>query len=254
MDLLEEQDVFAVEDLARRFDVSTQTIRRDLRAMEVQGLLRRTYGGAVARGAAHSLEHSFRSREEERKPQKEAIARAALARLVPGQTVMFDASTTVLYLARLLPSDFEGTAVINALPVGLELSRRHRLNVTFIGGTLRHTSLSFAGPLAEATLQRLFVDCAVISARGFSATHGLTEANPFEARLKELVVANAGRVLALVDSSKLGRASMMHFARVERVTTLITDSEAAQKEVDAIQACGVEVIVADPHAIALKMG
>ncbi|HVA89048.1 MAG TPA: DeoR family transcriptional regulator, partial [Chloroflexota bacterium] len=78
IDLLEEQDVFAVEDLSRRFAVSTQTIRRDLRAMEVQGLLRRTYGGAVTRGAPNSLEQNFLSRAEERRSEKEAIALATL--------------------------------------------------------------------------------------------------------------------------------------------------------------------------------
>ncbi|HVC79245.1 MAG TPA: DeoR/GlpR family DNA-binding transcription regulator [Chloroflexota bacterium] len=254
IDLLEEQDVFAVDDLARRFNVSTQTIRRDLRAMETQGLLRRTYGGAVTRGATHSLEHTFFSRAEERRSEKEAIALAALPLLSPGQTIMFDASSTVLHLARHLPPDFEATAVINSLPIGLELGKRPRLNVTFLGGTMRHTSLSFAGPLAEATMHRLFVDCAVLSARGCSASHGLTEANPYEARLKELIVANAARVIAVVDSSKLGRAALMHFAPLDRVDTLVTDYDADPLILDSLRAHGMTIVVAEPLEPNAKTG
>jgi DeoR/GlpR family transcriptional regulator of sugar metabolism len=253
IDLLEEQDVFSVDALARRFAVSGQTIRRDLQSLEDQGLLRRTYGGAVARSGEHGPELAFHTREEAYRPQKEAIAHAALAFVDRGQTIMFDASSTVLHLARLLPLDFQGTAVVNALPIGYELGRRHDINVTFLGGTLRHTSLSFAGPLAEATLRRLFVDTAVISAKGCSAVHGLTEANPYEAQLKELVVAKSSRVIALIDSSKLGKTALVQFAPVSCARILITDWEADLEAVDALRQCGVEVVVAEPPAAELKI-
>jgi DeoR family transcriptional regulator, fructose operon transcriptional repressor len=254
IDLLDEQDVFSVDVLARRFAVSGQTIRRDLQALEEQGLLRRTYGGAVSRSTENSAELAFHTREEANRPQKEAIARAALALIECGQTVMFDASSTVLHLARLLPLDFEGTAVVNALPIGYELSRRQNINLTFLGGSLRHTSLSFAGPLAEATLRRLFVDTAVISAKGCSAVHGFTEANPFEAQLKELVVAKSSRVIALIDSSKLGRAAMVQFAPANCARVLVTDWGADPESIDALRQCGVEVVIADLPSADLKTG
>lgn len=246
IDLLEEQEVFSVDDLSRRFAVTPQTVRRDLRALEAQGLLRRAYGGAVARTAEHSLESNFRSREEVHRPQKEAIARAAVGLLVPGQAVLFDGSTTVLQLARVLPMDFEGTSVVNALPIAFELSRRPRLNVTFLGGTLRHTSLSFAGPLAETVLRKLYVDCVVLSARGCSLAQGLTEANPYEAQLKEIMVANTTRVILLVDSSKLGRAALLRFAPLSAVHTLVTDAGAAPETLEELSSTGVAIIVADP--------
>jgi DeoR family fructose operon transcriptional repressor len=254
IDLLGEQDVFSVEALARRFAVSTQTVRRDLRALEAQGLLRRTYGGAITRGNEPAPERAFHTRLDENGQLKEEIARAALHLLQPDQTIMFDASSTVLHLARLLPMDFTGTAVVNALPIAMELSRRSGLNVTFLGGTLRHTSLSFAGPLAEATLRRLFVDTAVISARGYSVAHGVTEANPYEAQLKELVVAKSQQVIALIDASKLGKAALMQVAPVDCVRVLVTDHSADPETVAAIRQCGVEVIVAPVPSEQLKTG
>lgn len=245
IDLLEEQDVFSVEALSRRFGVSAQTIRRDLQALEEGGMVRRTHGGAVARSGPSSHEFAFHTRAETNKPQKESIARAALPLVEQGYTVMFDASSTVLHLARLLPMDFEGTAVVNALPIGYELSRRARMNVTALGGTLRHTSLSFVGPLAEATLRKLFVDTAIISAKGCSAIHGLTEANPFEAQLKELVVAKSRKVIALIDSSKLGRVALVQFAPANGIHTVITDYDADPEMVDALRQCGLEVVVTE---------
>ncbi len=246
--LLTENSVLTVEDLAQRFDVSTQTIRRDFQDLERRGLLTRSYGGAVARSADTrgplSREGAFGVREGERAAQKEAIARCALALVVPGSTVILDASTTVLALARLLPPDIELTAIVNALPVAMELARRLNVATTTLGGTLRQTSLSCSGPIAEATLRRLFADTAFISARGLSPERGLTEANPGEAALKEIMLANATRVVALVDSSKLGRAALNFFAPVARLDVLVTDDRADSVLIDLLRAGGTEVRVA----------
>ena len=243
--LLDENSILTVEDLARRFHVSTQTIRRDFQDLERRGLITRSYGGAVARSTAPlSREGAFGAREGERAAQKEAIARHALALVVPGSTVILDASTTVLALARLLPREIALTAIVNALPVVMELSRRPNVTTMTLGGTLRQTSLSCIGPIAEAALRRLFADTAFISARGLSLGRGLTEANPAEAALKEIMLANATRVVALVDSSKLGRAALSFFAPVARLDVLVTDDGADSVLLDLLRAGGTEVRVA----------
>jgi len=245
--LLDETSILTVEDLARRFDVSTQTIRRDFQDLEQRGLITRSYGAAVARAADPlSREGAFGQREVERAPQKEAIARCALDLVVPGSAVIFDASTTVLALARLLPPDIELTAIVNALPVATELGRRPNISTTALGGTMRHTSLSCGGPIAEATMRRLFADTAFISARGLSLQRGLTEANPAESALKEIMLANAARVVALVDSSKLGRTALSLFAPLERVDALVTDDEADPVILGRLREAGLEVYVASP--------
>jgi DeoR/GlpR family transcriptional regulator of sugar metabolism len=244
-DLLEENPVLAVEDLALRFAVSSQTIRRDFQYLESRGLVTRTYGGAVARSDDPlSREHAFVARQMERGAQKQAIGAAACALVQPGSTVIMDASTSVLQLARLLPLDIELSAIVYSLPIGLELGRRPDVAVTALGGTLRHTSLSFAGPIAEANLRRLFADTALISARGLALDRGLTEANPYESAIKELVVANASRVVALIDSSKLGRSALSLFAPVAAVDVLVTDDGADATLLDQVRERGVEVIVA----------
>jgi len=245
--LLDENAILTVEDLARCFDVSTQTIRRDFQDLERRGLITRSYGAAVARAASPlSREGAFGAREVDRAAEKEAIARRALALVVPGSAVIFDASTTALALARLLPLDIELTAIVNALPVATELSRRPNVSTTMLGGTMRLTSLSCGGPIAEATMRRLFADTAFISARGLSLRRGLTEANPAESALKEIMMANATRVVALVDSSKLGRTALSLFAPLERVDTLVTDDGADPATLDRLRETGLEIHVAPP--------
>jgi DeoR family fructose operon transcriptional repressor len=164
--------------------------------------------------------------------------------VVPGSTVMMDASTSVLALAQRLPRDAELHAIVNALPIGSELTSRSGVTTTLIGGTLRPTSLSASGPLAETMLRRLFADTAFISARGLSLERGLTEANPAESALKEIMIANATRVVALVDSSKLGRTALSFFGPVTDLDVVVTDEEADPRLLRGLSERGIDVRVA----------
>ncbi len=244
-ELLRQNPVLTVDELVRKFGVSAQTMRRDFQYLAQRGLLTRTHGGAVARAPeALGFEGVFALRIAQRAAQKAAIARSALDLIVPGSTVMLDASTSVLALAQRLPRDVELHAIVNALPIGTELSTRSRIATTMIGGTVRPTSLSAAGPLAELTLRRLFADTAFISARGVSLERGLTEANPAESALKEIMIAHATRVVVLVDSSKLERTALSYFGPVTAAHVIVTDDEADAGLVRALRDRGIDVRVA----------
>jgi DeoR/GlpR family transcriptional regulator of sugar metabolism len=242
--LLRENPVLTVDELVRRFGVSAQTMRRDFQHLAERGLLTRTHGGAVARaGEALGFEGTFKLRMAERAAQKAAIARAALPLVTPGSTVMMDASTSVLALAVRLPRDAEIHAIVNALPIGSELSARPNVTTTIVGGTLRSTSLSASGPLAETMLRRLFADTAFISARGLSIERGLTEASPAESALKEIMIANATRVVALVDSSKFGRTALSFFAGIGALDVVVTDDAADPALLRGLRERGIDVRV-----------
>jgi DeoR/GlpR family transcriptional regulator of sugar metabolism len=246
-ELVRQDPIVTVEDLARRFSVSAQTVRRDFQFLEERGLLTRTYGGAVTRAddVLHlSLERAFRAREREHAAEKRAMACVAAELVEPLSTVILDASTSVLQLARALPLDIELTAIVNALPIAQELTRRRNVSLTTIGGAMRETSFSFTGPISEATLRRLFADTAFISARGLALQRGLTEANPLEGALKEIMIANSTRVVAMVDSSKLGRSALTLFAPLSAVDILVTDDGADETIVEEVRAAGVEVRIA----------
>jgi DeoR/GlpR family transcriptional regulator of sugar metabolism len=244
-ELLRDNPVLTVDELVRRFGVSAQTMRRDFQYLADRGLVTRTHGGAVAREAeALGFEGTFKLRTAQRAQQKAAIAREALGLVVPGSTVMLDASTSVLALAQRLPREFELHAIVNALPIASELGGRPGVTTTVIGGTLRTTSLSAAGPLAETMLRRLFADTAFISARGLALERGLTEANPSESALKEIMIANATRVVALVDSSKFERTALSFFAPVTALDVVVTDDDVDPRMVRGLRERGIDVRVA----------
>lgn len=244
-ELLTANPVLTVEELALRFGVSAQTMRRDFQFLAERGVVTRTHGGAVARAReALGFEGAFKMRSAQQAAQKAAIAQAALSLVTPGATVMLDASTSVLALAQRLPRDIDLHAIVTALPIGSELSLRPNVTTTMIGGTLRRTSLSASGPLAESMLRRLFADVAFISARGVSIERGLTEANPAESALKAIMIANATRIVALVDSSKLERTALSLFAPVSALDVVVTDADADARFVRALRERGVDVRVA----------
>lgn len=254
-ELLKQNPVLTVDELVRRFGVSAQTMRRDFHYLAERGLLTRTHGGAVARGSdALGFESAFKLRMAERAAQKSAIAALALTLVTPGSTVMMDASTSVLALAQRLPLDAELHAIVNALPIGSELSTRAGVTTTVIGGTLRPTSLSASGPLAESMLRRLFADTAFISARGLSIERGLTEANPAESALKEIMIANATRVVALIDSAKFGRTALSFFAPVSALDVVVTDGEADTHVLRELREREIEVRIAPTPRVRIERG
>lgn len=242
--LLARSEVVTLDDLARRFGVSTQTIRRDLARFERQGLARRTYGGAITRQALDLSEPAFVSREQTQAAQKRAIGAVAAAFLQPGTAVFLDASTTALMLARLFPDDWTGEVVVTSLPAAMELSSRPGIRLMVVGGEFRHSSRSFGGPLAEDTLRNLCVGTAFLSARAVHPRRGLTEAHIGEAALKRIIMANADRSVLLADSTKLGLTASHRFGDLADVDTLITDSAAPADIVGKLRACGPDVIIA----------
>ena len=243
-ELLASADAVALDDLARRFGVSTQTVRRDLALLERQGLVRRTYGGAVTRAALDLSEPAFVARESVHAAEKRLIAQATLGLLAPGDSLFLDASTTALALARLLPDDWSGDVVATSLPVATEMARRPGVRLVLVGGEFRHSSRSFSGPLAQELLGRLYVRTACVSARGIHPQRGLSEAHAGEAALKRIVLGHAERLLVLADSSKLGVTATHAVGPVDVIDTLITDSRADATLLDALRGSGVAVLLA----------
>lgn len=243
LELLERASAVQVEELSRQFEVSLVTIRKDLTDLESRGLLRRTHGGATP---AHKslFNPSFREKLHLRDAQKDAIARAALESIEDGDTLILDAGSTTLQLARKLRGRFQSLFVLtNSIPIALELSETP-FEVLVLGGQMRHHSMALIGPASAVVLEAYHADKAFIGATGVSLAQGYSTPNPFEAQTKSAMVRAADRVFALVDSSKLGRATLASFAPIEDVELLITDAEAPQDFLRGLEARGLAVVVA----------
>ncbi len=235
----------SVADLAQAYDVTTETVRRDLAVLDRAGLLRRVHGGAVPVRALHLVEPSVDERESTRAGHKHAIASAA-ADFIPqsGATVLFDAGTTTARVAALLPPDRELLIVTNSVPIAARLASLTSVSLQLLGGQVRGLTQATVGERAVGMLESLRVDIAFIGTNGISVRHGLSTPDPGEAAVKRAMVACANFVVVVADSSKIGREEFVSFAPIDRVDVLVTDSEITPEDRAALTEHGVDVVVA----------
>ena len=243
--LVMQQGRASVTELAQTYDVTTETVRRDLAVLDRAGVLRRVHGGAVPVRALHLVEPSVDERQSTRSSHKHAIARAA-AEFLPqsGATVLFDAGTTTARLAALLPADRDLLAVPNSVPIAARLAGLGSVALQLLGGRVRGLTQAAVGEQTVSTLESLRVDIAFIGANGISIRHGLSTPDPDEAAVKRAMVGCANFVVVVADSSKIGREEFVSFAAIDRVDVLVTDSEISGGDRTRIAEAGVEVIVA----------
>ncbi len=245
IELLESERRVRVEDLARRFDVSAVTIRKDLAELEARGVLQRTHGGAVP---AHKsrFNPSFIEKLELHAAEKRAIALAALEHIREGDALILDAGSTTLALARAMLGRFRHLTVItSSVPIALELARAG-WDLILTGGHLREHSLALIGPAAVNTLTDFHVDKAFLGATGVTLREGYSTPNPLDAQLKQAMMRAADESYVLADSSKLGRGVLANYARLEDIRLLITDARAPTDFIAGLQQRGVAYKLAQP--------
>jgi len=236
----------SVAELASQYDVTTETVRRDLAVLDRAGLVRRVHGGAVPVRALTVVEPGFDERTGTRADHKEAIARAA-AEYLPstGASSLFDAGTTTARLAGLLSPDSELTVVTNSVPIAARLAGFPAVTLQLLGGKVRGLTQAAVGEPALRALDQLRVDIAFIGTNGLSIRHGLSTPDPDEAAVKRAMVNCANYVVVLADSSKIGREEFVSFAPVDSVDVLVTDREVSAIDRTELANHGVEVVVAE---------
>jgi DeoR/GlpR family transcriptional regulator of sugar metabolism len=220
--LLSVEREVSVDEMARLLDVTASTIRRDLAQLTAQGLITRTYGGALG-STGRPAEPPLHQRAEESRAEKDAIARWAAAEIQDGETVILDAGTTVGRVAHHLRGRSGITVVTNGLTAVVELADADGIEVIVLGGVMRHISQGFVGPLSELTLTRLSADRAFLGADGLVADRGICEASTVQTRLKELMTARSRRTYVLADNRKIGHAPFNAWAPMPLPWTLVTD-------------------------------
>ncbi|MEC3916812.1 DeoR/GlpR family DNA-binding transcription regulator [Nocardia sp. CDC160] len=235
----------AVTDLAERYDVTAETVRRDLAVLDRMGLVRRVHGGAVPAAALTALELGTTEREGSRSPEKDRIAKAALDFLPPsGGSVLFDAGTTTARVAALLPADRELLAVTNSLPIATRLSAHPGAQVHLLGGRVRGLTQAAVGPQTLRALDELRVDVAFIGTNALTLGHGLSTPDVDEGAVKRAMIKTAHRVVVVTDSSKLGREDFVRFAAIEDIDVLITDDAGPATLRNELEQYGIEVLTA----------
>ena len=217
-----ERSAVAADELAREFDVSVETIRRDLRDLQRRGLLDRVYGGAT-RPAVRSSEGSFAARSTRHIEAKRAIARLAASLVEPGETIVIDVGTTALEVARALPAAFRGRVLTNSVPAALELSARDQVEIMLCGGQVRPGDAACSGAHAEAFFAEFYADRAFLGSGGVHPEAGLTDYYPAEVVVRRTIIAHTAACYVLADSSKLGAIAVHRVCPLDRITAVLTD-------------------------------
>lgn len=237
----------SVIDLAAQFDVTGETIRRDLAALERSGYVHRVHGGAVdpSLSTLTSGERPLTERIAERSEAKAAIGAAAQRFLPPaGSSVFFDAGTTTYQAARALADPRELTVVTNALGIAAALAGSPNVTLHLVGGRVRGITQASVGADAVAAVTRLRTSVAFMGTNGLTPGHGLSTPDPDEAAVKSAIVNGANRVVVLADSSKLGVEELVSFAPLADVDVVITDTDADVAALELLTEQGIEVVTA----------
>jgi DeoR family transcriptional regulator, fructose operon transcriptional repressor len=235
----------SVTQLAEAYDVTTETVRRDLAVLDKAGLVRRVHGGAVPARALHLVESGVGEREGTRAAHKDAIAAAAVEFVpISGGSVLLDAGTTTARIASQLPADRELVVVTNSVPIAARLASVPSVNLQLLGGRVRGLTRAAVGEQVLRVLDTLRVDMAFIGTNAISVRHGLSTPDADEAAVKRAMVQCANYVVVAADSSKIGREELVSFAPLDSVDTLITDSEISDDDRDELTRNGIEVVTA----------
>ncbi|GAA2130861.1 DeoR/GlpR family DNA-binding transcription regulator [Kitasatospora kazusensis] len=238
----------SLRELARVVQTSEVTVRRDVRALEAEGLLDRRHGGAVLPGG-FSREPGYPQKTHLAAAEKSAIADLAAGLVEEGDAVVVGAGTTTQELARRLARIPGLTVVTNSLLVAQALAHANRVEVVMTGGTLRGSNYALVGSGAEQSLHGLRVTKAFISGSGLTAERGLSTTNMLSASVDRALVQSATEVIVLADHTKLGADTMFQTVPTDGITRLVTDEHAAAddstaRELDALADCGVQVVIA----------
>ncbi|WP_244488102.1 DeoR/GlpR family DNA-binding transcription regulator [Aureimonas sp. Leaf454] len=237
--------------LAVRFDVSEDTIRRDLREMAAEGRCRRVYGGALP---AAPDEGTLAERAGQAAPRKAALAAALARTIVPGSCLFLDAGSTNLAVANALPAEANLTVVTNAPGIAHVLAGRGRFEIIVIGGRLDVASGACLGPQALRDLERFRFSALVLGACGVDAVAGVTAHVFEEAELKAAAAARSASVLVAAINAKIGTAAAFHVLPASGISTLFVEADCPASRLAPFEAARIRAIRAAPPLAAEATG
>ena len=230
-----------VSELSQIYKVSEETIRRDLEKLENDGFAIKSYGGAVINENAN-VDLPFNIRKKRNVISKQKIAEVISSRIKDGTSIMLDASSTAVYIAKALKERKNLTLITNSIEILIEMFDTPNVNVLSTGGAMREGSFALVGPQTDKMLNAYHVDMAIVSAKGFDLETGLTDTEELHANNKKTML-HAGREKVLaVDSSKFGKTAFTEIGTLEDISMVVTDAKPDEVWLQAFKEYGIECI------------
>ncbi|PHV72114.1 DeoR family transcriptional regulator [Sporanaerobium hydrogeniformans] len=244
---IEKEESVKVIELSKAFDVTEETIRRDLEKLEKQGILKRTYGGAVLEtsNGKEAEDTPFNTRVKQNITGKQKIALAVASLLKDNEVVMLDPSTTCLEIAKRIDKEKHLTVITNSISVLSELSNHEALNILSTGGTLRKRSLSLIGPTAKDNIRNYYADKAVISCKGADLHRGLMDTNELEIEIKKAMISCAKEIILAIDSTKIEKKSMYKLMELKEVDYIVVDAPLSEEWVRYCKDNTIQAIICE---------
>jgi DeoR/GlpR family transcriptional regulator of sugar metabolism len=243
IELFTARNQLTVDELSAYFNVSDDTVRRDLQILEERKIVVRTHGGAVLTGFLVNRETTFSMRGKVNQDAKGRIAKAAADLISDGETLLINGGSTTFIFAASLGALRELTIVTNNIAIPPILPPESIADVYIIGGHYRPNLVSTVGSV-KLSSGEISVDTAVMGVTGLTAERGLSTTVLEEAGMFEEMIAAAGRTIVLADASKFGRNGFGQFAQLSEIDILVTDALPSDDIASALREGHVEVIIA----------
>lgn len=230
-----------VSELAARFGVTEETVRRDIDKLAKEGLATKTYGGAVS-NVSPSSDLPYNVRKRFNVEQKQKIAETVASMINDGDRIMLDASTTAIYVTRKIKSKKNITVITNSVEILLELADKTGWTILSTGGTLKEGAFSMVGISAEKMVRGYHVDLAVCSAKGIDEKMGITDSNEKDSEMKRAIFSSADKKLLAIDSTKFDKISFVKVCDIGDVDIIVTDKEPSEAWKTRIAEGGAKLI------------
>ena len=238
---LNAQGKVIVADLSREFDVTEETIRRDLEKLDNEGLAKKTYGGAVLNQNLNS-DLPFKERKRTNVELKQRIADKIAELINDGDYIMLDASSTAVYVAQRIKNLKNITLITNSVEILIELADKDDWNILSTGGALRKGALSLVGTSAERMIRGFHVNLAVCSCKGIDINMGITDSNEKDSEIKQAIFGAASKKILAVDSTKFDKISFVRVCEADGVDVVVTDTEPSKQWLEYFEDKGIDLI------------
>jgi DeoR/GlpR family transcriptional regulator of sugar metabolism len=236
---LEKDTKVRLNELSTLLNVSEDTVRRDIKELDMQGLLRAVRGGAIS----HSpIPQHYRDREKYNQQHKQVIANKALAFLKDGQVVFFDGGTSVVALAAALPKDLKITIITNSFPVANILEDHPNAEVIFAGGRLHKTAFTTMGQETIDTFRKVRADVCILGICSLHNSMGITSIIYEDAQLNNVMINQAQKTIALSALEKINTVEPYYVCPVTDVDVIITETDPDNAILEPYKHLGIEIV------------
>lgn len=230
----------SLEELSNQFDISMNTVRRDVAELVNRGNIRKVYGGVSSNLLNRPL--GFSVREQKNSEAKQTIGLLASHLVSTGSSIFLDSGSTTPNLLRHLGEKNEVTVITHSLTALSAASSLPNLNIIALGGIYAPTTSSFTGISTLDALSRLSIQTIFISATGVTVENGLTNSTYLEAEIKRSVVQRGNRVVLMADQSKFGHSAVISFCSFDQLFAIVTDRMPSAQYLEAMERYGIKLI------------